>query len=339
MTIAGMVWLTRGGFHCLLVRAIIAIAIQVTGAARADDGVWPNKQITVLVGFAAGGNTDLMARMAAQRLSERLKQTVIIENKPGASGSFAASFVSQAAPDGYTLLFAASPQIGIVPFLQKVNYDPLKDFVPVSSIGSGPSVLAIRSPIPARSITEFIEYARQKPITYGSGGVGTISHLLSALFISRAGINGVHVPFRGSALTTTAVLGGQIDMDFANASDVMPYAEDKRINLPAVTAEKRLRQLPNVPIIAESSANSHIPNTGLPSWNGFFSPAATPAPIVQKLAVQLMAIAKEPDIIARLEQNGIVAEGTSPEEFKIAIKSDLALFAAAIKAAGVQAAN
>ena len=318
---------------------MIAIAIQGAGQARADDSVWPSKQITVVVGFAAGGNTDLMARMAAQRLSERIKQTVIVENRPGASGSLAASFVNQAAADGYTLLFAASPQIGIVPFLQKVNYDPLKDFAPVSSLGSGPSVLAIRSSIAAKSIGEFVEYARQNPITYGSGGVGTISHLLSALFISRLGINGVHVPFRGSGLTITAVLGGQIDMDFANVSDVMPYGEDKRINLLAVTAKKRLRQLPNVPTIGESYANSNVPDTGLPSWNGFFAPVATPAPIIRKLAVQLMAIATEPDIVARLEQSGIVAEGTSPEEFKSAIESDLGLFAAAIKAAGVQSSN
>lgn len=318
---------------------ITAAAITWAWQTRADEVSWPSKPVTVVVGFAAGGNTDLMARMAAQKLSQLLKQPVIVENRPGAGGSLAAGYASKAAPDGYTLLFAASPQIGIAPFLQKVNYDPVKDLAPVSSLGSGPSVLSIRSSITAKSIGQFVDYARRNSISYGSGGVGTISHLLSALFMSRTGINGVHVPFRGSGLTTTAVLGGQIDMYFANASDVMAYAEDRRINLLGVAASKRIKQLPHVPTIEESYSDSNIPSSGLPSWNGFFAPSATPASIIQKLAFHLMAIAKEPGIVAQLEQSGIVPEGTSPEEFRSAIKSDLALFAAAIKAANIQAAD
>lgn len=330
----------QGRFVCLTLLGLLITSVFITGIwpARADDA-WPSKAITVVVGFAAGGNTDLMARLAAQKLSSRLKQPVVIDNRPGAGGSLAATYASQAAPDGYTLLFAASPQIVIGPQMQKVGYDPVKDFAPISSLGSGPSVLSIRSSLPAKTFAEFVDYAKRNSISYGSGGVGTISHLLSAFFISRAGINGVHVPFRGSGLTTTAVLGGQIDMYFANASDVMPYKEDNRINLLAVAARKRMTQLPAVPTIEESYPGSNIPSGGLPSWNGLFAPSATPTSIIQMLATHMMAIAKEPDVVARLEQSGIVPEGTSPDEFRSGITSDLALFAAAIKAANIPAAN
>src|SRR5712672_2651299 len=173
-------------------------------SARATD--WPAKPVTVVVGYAAGGNTDVMARMASKKLSEDLKQSFVVENRIGAGGALAAAYVAQAAPDGYTLFFAAAPQIAIVPQLQKVNYDPKKDFVPVSVFGTGPFILGINSSIPARTIAEFVAYAKTRKINYGSSGVGSVAHLAGALFVNRAGLDAVHVPFRGSGQVTAALL-------------------------------------------------------------------------------------------------------------------------------------
>ena len=239
-------WLRPG------VLALVVCPFGSVAPCAQGDLAWPTKPITTIVGFAAGGNTDLMARIATQRLSEHLRQTVVVDNRAGAGGTLAASYVARATPDGYTLMFAASPQIGVVPLLQRVKYDPVKDFVPISSFGSGPYVMAIRSSIPAKSVGEFVDHARRNPITFGSGGVGTIAHLTTSLFLSRLGLEGVHVPFRGSGLTATALVGGQIDMFFANASDIVSYANDGRVKLIAVAAEKRLKQLPDVPTFSES---------------------------------------------------------------------------------------
>ena len=232
--------------------------VSGTTLARATD--WPAKPVTVVVGYAAGGNTDVMARMASKKLSEDLKQSFIVENRIGAGGALAAAYVAQAAPDGYTLFFAAAPQIAIVPQLQKVNYDPKKDFVPVSVFGTGPFILGINSSIPAKTIAEFVAYAKARKINYGSSGVGSVAHLAAALFVNRAGLDAVHVPFRGSGQVTAALLGGQIDMFFGNASDLVPQVESGKVTLLGVATPRRMKQLPNVPTIGET-----YPSTSLES--------------------------------------------------------------------------
>lgn len=312
--------------------AMLAV-VTAAPAAGAQESGWPTRPIRAVVGFAAGGNSDLMARIAGQKLSERLGQSVVVENRAGAGGAIAAAYVARSTADGYTLMFAASPTIGVVPLLQKVSYDPLKDFVPISSFGSGPYILAIRSTIPAKTVNEFVDYAKTHSFTYGSGGVGTISHLTSALFLSQAKLEGIHVPFGGGGMTMTALIAGQIDMYFANASELIPYADDKGIAVLGVTGETRLTRLPNVPTIKESYGGSDILTTGLPSWNGFFAPAGTPPAVIEELSTNLMAVAREPSVVGRLGQFGIVAEGTSAEDFSRRIKGDIVLFETAIKAA------
>src|SRR5215216_6318509 len=190
--------------HGMLGAALAAMALFAPASVHAQATDWPAKTVTVVVGYAAGGNTDVMARMASRSLSEDLKQNFVVENRIGAGGALAAAYVAQAAPDGYTLFFAASPQIAIVPLVQKVNYDPKKDFAPVSVFGTGPFILGISSSIPARTLAEFVAYAKTRKINYGSSGAGSVAHLAAALLVSRAGLDAVHVPFRGSGQVTAA---------------------------------------------------------------------------------------------------------------------------------------
>ena len=310
---------------------LITAPMLVSGATLARATDWPAKPVTVVVGYAAGGNTDVMARMASKRLSEDLKQSFIVENRIGAGGALAAAYVAQAAPDGYTLFFAAAPQIAIVPQLQKVNYDPKKDFVPVSVFGTGPFILGINSSIPAKTIAEFVAYAKARKINYGSSGVGSVAHLAAALFVNRAGLDAVHVPFRGSGQVTAALLGGQIDMFFGNASDLVPQAENGKVTLLGVATPQRMKQLPNVPTIGET-----FPSTSLESWNGFLVPAKTPPEIIDKLAKHVIAAAKDPATVVQLNALGIEANGTTPEEFAAQINREQPQFDDAIKAAKLQ---
>src|SRR5262245_41280413 len=209
-------------FH-FAVTLVLTLLFSASAHAQATD--WPSKPVNVVVGYAAGGNTDAMARIASKSLTEDLKQSFVVDNRIGAGGAIAAAYVAQAAPDGYTLFFAASPQIAIVPQVQKVNYDPWKDFAPVSIFGTGPFILGISSAIPARTLAEFVAYAKTRKINYGSSGAGSAAHLAAALLASRAGFDAVHIPFRGSGQVTAALLGGPIDMFFGNASDFVTQAE------------------------------------------------------------------------------------------------------------------
>jgi tripartite-type tricarboxylate transporter receptor subunit TctC len=291
---------------------------------------WPTKTVTVVVPFAAGGNTDVMARMASSHVSNALKQTFVVENRVGAGGALAAAYVAQAAPDGYTLLFGAAPQIAVVPRIQKVNYDPHKDLVPVSVFGTGPFILAINAATPAKTMQEYVAWAKARKTTYGSGGTGSIGHLSGALFVARSGVDSVHVPFKGGAPAVTALLGGQIDMYFGNASELIPQAETGKLRILGVATDKRMQQLADVPTISEL-----FPNFSLNSWNGFLAPAKTPQAIVDRLAKHVIAAARDFAIVAQLQKLGIEANGTTPQEFVAQIAREQPQFDAAIKAANV----
>jgi len=309
----------------------LAIAAALTpAAALAQTSEWPARTVSVIVPFAPGGNTDVMARMASARLAAELKQTFVVENRVGAGGALAANQVAQAAPDGYTLLFGAAPQIAVVPKIQKVNYDPAKSFAPVSIFGTGPFILAINGAIPAKTIRDFAAYGKSRKLNYGSGGVGSIGHLSGALFVARAGLDSVHIPFQGGAPAMTALLGGQIDMYFGNASEIVPHAQDGKVTILGVAAEARMPQLPQVPTISEV-----YPNFSLSSWNGFLAPAATPRPIVDRIARLTIAAARDAEIVAQLTKLGVTPNGTTPEEFAAQIAREQPQFDAAIEAAGL----
>jgi tripartite-type tricarboxylate transporter receptor subunit TctC len=311
--------------------ALTALAFAAMGAATSPAAEWPTRTVTVVVPYAAGGNSDIMARMASQKLSEAFGQSFIVDNRVGAGGALAAAYIAQAAPDGYTLFFAASPVLAVLPKIQKVNFDPHKDFTPVSVFGTGPFVLAIASIIPAHTIPEFVAYGKAHPLTYGSGGTGSLGHLAGALFLARAGLDSVHVPFRGGGPAMTALLGGQVDMYFGNASEIVPSARNNAIRILGVATDTRMRQLPQTPTVGE-----FYPDFALSSWNGFLAPAKTPREIVDKLAAQVIAAAHDPTIVARLADLGIEANGTTPDAFAAQIAREQPQIDLAIKAAKLE---
>jgi tripartite-type tricarboxylate transporter receptor subunit TctC len=312
------------------VRIALILSLVLPTSLHAQGTDWPTKTVTVVVPFAAGGNTDVMARMASSRLATELKQNFVVENRVGAAGAIAATYVAQAAPDGYTLLFGAAPQIAVVPRIQKVSYDPLKDLAPVSVFGTGPFILAINAAIPAKTMQEFVAYGKDRKLNFGSGGIGSIGHLSGALFVARANLDSVHVPFKGGGPAMAALVGGQIDMYFGNAAEIIPHAESGKVRILGVATDKRMQQLPNVPTVSEL-----YPNFALNSWNGFLAPAKTPPAIINKLAQQVIAAARDPAIVAQLTKLGIEPNGTTPQEFVAQIAREQPQFDAAIKAANM----
>lgn len=308
----------------------IVLAALCPATAHAQEAEWPAKPVNVIVPFAAGGNTDVMARMASKYLSASLKQAFVVENKVGAGGAIAATFVAQAPSDGYTLLFGAAPQIAVVPKIQKVKYDPLKDLVPISVFGTGPFILAINAATPAKTMQEYIAWAKARKGNFGSGGTGTIGHLSGALFVARADIEAVHIPYSGGAPAVTALVGGQIDMYFGNASELIPQAQSGRVRILGVATDKRMSQLPDVPTISEL-----FPNFSLNAWNGFLAPAKTPQAIVERIAAQVIAAARDPANVAQLDKLGIQANGTTPQEFIAQIAREQPQFDAAMRAANL----
>ncbi|HEY7247798.1 MAG TPA: tripartite tricarboxylate transporter substrate binding protein [Xanthobacteraceae bacterium] len=286
------------------------------------------RTITLLVGFDVGGVTDILARLFSKSLATGLGQPVIVENKPGAAGVLAATAVARSAPDGYTLLFAAASQMLAAPKLQGAKFNPFTDFAAITPIGANTFVLIIRPSIPAKTIPELVSYAKRNSLTYGSPGAGSVTHLLSALFIANAGFEATHVPFRGGDQALAALLGNQIDMYFSPYGNIVPYLGTKEVTLLGVASERRVPQLPDVPVIGE-----FYPNTVLPGWNGFMAPAHTPKEIIEKLAQSLAAAVKNPDIASTMSRLGVEPQVLAPEVFAGQLAGEGLKFDAAIAAA------
>jgi tripartite-type tricarboxylate transporter receptor subunit TctC len=298
------------------------------GTARASD--WPTRPVTVIVPYSPGGNTDMMARLASQYLADKLGQSFVVENRPGGGGSVGAIAVSRAAPDGYTLLFGASTQIINIPMLQKVAYNPSKDFVPISIFGAGPYLLGIKASLPAQNLAEFVAYVKANPgkLNYATAGIGGNIHLNTALFISRAGLDMVSVPYKSGAPAMAGLASGEVEMYFGNASELMQHTESKQIRIIAISTLKRIAQLPNVPTVAET-----YPGFDTSSWNGFFAPTGTPAPVVDLIAKHVIDAAKQPAIVERLNRLAILPFGTTQDEFKATIERSRVANREAMKAA------
>jgi len=312
---------------------ILGAAFLVTSAptVRAQD--WPAGPITFVVPYAAGGNTDIMARMLAESISQEFGQTVIVDNKGGAGGAIAAEFVARANPDGYTLFFGANAQTSVAPYVQRIKYDPIKNFKPISIFGTNGSILAISSKVPANNVAELIAYAKANPnkINYGSGGIGTIAHLASAMFAARAGVQMQHVPYKGGSQTIMDLSSGHIEMYLGNTSEILPLAGTKELKLLAVSSKERLKDLPNVPAIAET-----LPGYTIEAWNGLLAPAGTPQAIINKLEAAAMKAARKPDVVAKLEKLGIVAKGTSSAQHQQILESEQVFFRDAVNMAGIK---
>jgi tripartite-type tricarboxylate transporter receptor subunit TctC len=315
----------------LLCAVIGAVALQWPAAAKADD--WPTRPITVVVPFSAGGITDTMARIMSSYLSTKLGQPFVVDNRDGASGAIAAEAVAHATPDGYTLLLGATPQISIVPYMQHVNYDPKKDLVPTSIFGTDPFVMMVRSDLPVKTTREFIDYAKATPgkLTYASGGNATISRLSASLFLARAGLDLVHVPYRGGAPAMVDMLGHHVDMYFGSAVDVAPVQSDQRVRLLAVTSEKASPLFPDLPPIADV-----LPGYNLTTWNGLMAPAGTPQAIIDKITQGIIAAAHDPAIDVKLKNANVEPRGSTTAEFQQTINDEQAVLGDLIKASGAK---
>ena len=322
----------------LLTRRLLAAAACVAGlAALAPPALaqqWPTKPVTIVVPFPAGGNTDTMARLSADYMSRTLGQNFVVENRPTGGGIVASSQVARAEPDGSILYFASAGQLIILPLMQKVNYDPQKDFTPVSIFGTGPFILGVRSNLPAKTMPELIAYAKghNDRLNVASAGQGSIGHLSAALFGKRAGVNFVFVPYKGGGPAMQALLNHETDIYFGNASELLQHIDGGRIRVLGVSSEKPLPLIPDVPPVA-----TIFPGFKTSSWNGFFVPSATPPAIVARLEQAVAAATKDPTIRKRLLALGIEPIGNTSKEFAAVIESDRPTYREAVEAAGLLA--
>ena len=314
----------------LLILPVVAAFAAVAAPLQAAD--WPSRPATVVVPFAAGGNTDMMARLGAQHLSAKFGQSFVVENRPSAGGALGTGVVAAAAPDGYTLLFAASSMIVLTPQLQKLSFDPGKQLVPVTNVGTGAQVIAIKRELPARTLPEFLAYAKghQGTLNFAVAGTQNISHLAPVLLFARAGVKLVMVPAKGEAQAIADLISGQVDLYFGNASQLLPHAGSDRIRLLAVGTTQRIAAAPDLPTVAET-----FPGLVFSSWNGFVVPSGTPDEIVDALRREIIALSRSPEVAQRLTKLGIVPGGQSKEEVAATFASDREMFVAAVKAAGI----
>lgn len=313
-----------------LLTAIAAATALIAGPAHA---AFPDKPLTLIVPFPAGGATDAMARLAAERLGRQLGQTIVVDNRAGAGGTIAADAAKHAAPDGYTLLFATTGTMAINPYIYKrLKYDPLKDFAPIGSIAASGNVLVVDPQVKATSVKELIALAKSQPgkLTYASAGIGSSSHLSGALFAKAAGIELLHVPYKGSAPALSDFLGGRIDMMLDTASTHMPNVKAGKVRVLAVTSARRMATLPNVPTMAEAG----LPGYDVTIWYGIVAPAAIPAPVKATLEKALTAALAEPDMAKALA--GLDAEPMvrSSADFSAFIRTEMAKWRATTSAAG-----
>ncbi len=312
----------------------ISLALVLPAWTLAADN-YPSKPIRLLVGFPPGGSTDILSRMMGQKLADALGQQVVIDNRAGAAGNLASELVAKGNPDGYTLLMATVSSHGINPGLyKKLSYDPIKDYAPVTLIASYPLILAVHPALPVKSVKDLIALAKAKPghVRFGSSGNGSPGHLSGEIFKSMAGIDLVHVPYKGGAPSTIAVLAGEVQITFATLPGVMPHIKSGKLAGAAVTTIKRSPALPEVPTIAESG----LAGFDVSSWAGLMAPAGTPKPILNRLHAAAVKALASADVRERLAGEGAEPVGSTPEQFAAFVKTELAKRALAIKQAGAQ---
>jgi tripartite-type tricarboxylate transporter receptor subunit TctC len=321
--------------------AMITIAvIMALGAAlnvrttQAQAQLWPQRPVRIIVPYAAGGNSDGMARMVAQRLGDAFGQTFIVENRLGANGAIATETVARSAADGYTLLWAVTPPVAINPALTKVNYHPIKDFAPISAVAVNAFVLVVNKSFPPKTVAEFIAYVREQPnkLAYSESGVGSLTHLTMALFLKRAGLQMTNVSYRGNAPALTDVVAGHLPTMFSSIADAIPQAAAGSIRLLAVSGKERAPQLPDVPTVAESG----FPGFNVLTWNGLMAPAGTPEDVVDKIAAEIGRSVKDPQFAVRLGEYGVDPLGNTPAEFRSMVAADTHLWAETVQSLGLK---
>jgi tripartite-type tricarboxylate transporter receptor subunit TctC len=310
--------------------AVIALA-AFAGPARAE---YPDRPVTLIVPFAPGGSTDLVARIVAAKMTEILKQSVIVENRGGAGGSLGATAVAKAAPDGYTILMATVATHALNPALyKKIQYDAVKDFEPITLLVNVPNVLTVNPKFEAKTVQELIDMAKKDPgkYAYASSGNGSPLHLSGELFKKMAGVDLIHIPYKGSGPALVDVLSGQVPMQFDNLPSSIEHVKAGRLRALGVTTAQRVPNLPDVPAIAET-----LPGYETYSWNALFAPAGTPKEIVAKLHDAGVEALKDPGVKQKLTDATAVIVGSTPEELGEHVKKELAKWAPIVKDSGAQ---
>lgn len=300
-------------------KMIVALSMLLTATAYASD--WPAKPVSIIVPYPPGGNVDVAARLIAPGLAKAFGKPFIVENKAGAGGMIAGEYVAKAKPDGYTFFMAANGPLLYSPIIfNRDAYHWDRDFEAVTSISMTPMVLQVRPDLPIKTVSELIDYAKQHPgkLNMASPGAGTSNHLMSELLLAKTGAKWMTVHYKGNAPAITDLLGGQVDFSFDQMSVALPYLKDGKLRPLAVTSQKRLASLPDVPTLSESGISGAVAYT----FTGLMAPKGTPADILEKLSTATTAVLKDPAIIERFETLGAEAQSMTPEEFKAYLKSE-----------------
>jgi len=314
--------------------ASVLLSLGAPGLAVAQ--AFPTKPVRIIATFDPGGASDILSRLLAPKLAERLGQSVLVENRPGAGGNIGTDYVAKSPPDGHTLVMGYIGTHAVNPTLYpKIPFDAVKDFAPVAFVASIPSALVVHPSIAAKSVSELIALAKARPgqLNYGSGGAGTAPHLAAELFKSIAGVDMVHVPYKGSGPAVADLLGGQISLMFNTMIQTIPHVQSGKLRALAVTGAKRSNAMPELPTLAESG----LPGYAMVGWFGVLAPAGTPRDVVNRLNVEIMAILNLPDVKDRLAKLG--SEPTdiaTPEQFGDYIRSEIAKWEKVIKSSGMR---
>ena len=316
-------------FTRVLAALVLALAVQPLAAQTK----WPEKPVKLVVGFTPGSATDVTARMFAQKFQEAWGQAVIVENIPGNSGAIGTDKVAKAAPDGYTLMWSGNAAITILPSLQPLPFDPLKDFEHIGTTLVMASVIFVNNDLPVKSLTELIAYAKANPgkLSYGSPGVGTPQHVTGELLCHLAGIKMEHIPYRGANITDT--MSGIVPVGIQNAGSSMPFVRDGRVRGLALTALKRSSNAPDLPTVVEAG----FPGFEATSWFALLAPRGTPKPIVEKVRAEALKVLADPEMVKKFAVIGLEPVGSTGEETRAAIANDIPKWAKVIQEAGIKA--
>ena len=313
--------------------AVLACAALATPAfAQPAD---PSKPVRIISIFAPGGGNDVICRLVAQQLTERLKQQVIVENRVGANGIVGTEAVARAAPDGYTFTLIPSGHTVNASMYKKLPFDSLKDFTPITLAGSGPLVLAVHPSLPLKNVRDLIALAKSRPgqLTYVSSGIGASGHLAGALFDTMTGTKMEHIPYKGMSLAVSDLMGGQVSMTFGTSLSVIPHVRTGRLRALATTGAQRSPALPDLPTVAESG----VPGYEAGLWYGFVGPARMPPEIVQRLNAEIVAILAQPDTREKLASQGLDARSSTPDEFARVLAADIVRWAEVVQKLGLRA--
>jgi tripartite-type tricarboxylate transporter receptor subunit TctC len=305
------------------------------GVCHAQAQAWPNKPIRMLVGFPAGGPTDIVARLVSDRVSAQVNQRIIVDNRPDAAGNIAVELLAKANPDGHTLLYSSNA-IALSPGLySKLGYDPLKDVAPVTEIGAGCLIFLVHPALPIRSVQEFVDYAKQRPgqLNYGSSGTGTSTHLAAVLFSQRTGIQTQHVPYKGTAPSLVDLVAGRTQFLMGAVLTAVPHVKEGRLRALGITGVKRIQSLPELRTLEESG----LPGFVVTTWQGLFAPGGTPASTLSRVNAEFVKAIHSPELKPRIEQQDMEPTGVSVKAFNDMYRAELARWTKVAKDAGLKA--